>query len=68
MLKLKEPKRKIKTITTKQAELIHIACNNIRDELIIRILYEGGLRASELLSLWIEDFNINDGSITVRES
>ncbi|MGF9769637.1 tyrosine-type recombinase/integrase [Bacillus albus] len=68
ILKLKEPKRKIKTITTKQAELIHIACNNIRDELIIRILYEGGLRASELLSLWIEDFNINDGSITVRES
>ncbi|WP_267133528.1 site-specific integrase [Bacillus thuringiensis] len=40
----------------------------MRDELIIRILYEGGLRASELLSLWIEDFNINDGSITVRES
>ncbi|WP_366987947.1 tyrosine-type recombinase/integrase [Bacillus thuringiensis] len=68
ILKLKEPKRKIKTITNKQAELIHISCNNIRDELIIRIMYEGGLRASELLSLWIEDFNINDGSITVRES
>ncbi|PGF05949.1 transposase [Bacillus pseudomycoides] len=68
ILKLNEPRRKIKTITNKQAKLIHVSCNNIRDELIIRILYEGGLRASELLSLWIEDFNINDGSITVRES
>jgi len=68
ILKMKEPKRKIKTLTREQAQIIHQACNNIRDELMIRIMYEGGLRATELLILWIEDFNINDNSITVRKS
>jgi len=31
-------------------------------------MYESGVRASELLSLWIEDFNINENSIMVRKS
>ncbi len=68
ILKLKEAKRKVKTVTNEQAEMIYKACSNLRDQLIIRIMYEGGLRASELLSLWIEDFSISDCSITVRES
>lgn len=68
ILKIKEPRRIIKTLTKEQAKKVHLACNNIRDELMIRIMYESGVRASELLSLWIEDFNINENSIIVRKS
>lgn len=68
ILKLKEPKRKIKTLTTKEIEKILSACSNIRDELLLRILYEGGLRIGEVLSLWIEDFDMSSCSIRVRKS
>ncbi|SFM02677.1 Site-specific recombinase XerD [Gracilibacillus orientalis] len=68
ILKIKEPRRKLKTLTKEQAEAIHSACNNSRDELMIRIMYEGGLRATELLRLWIEDFNLNENSVLVRKS
>jgi integrase/recombinase XerD len=68
VLKLKEPKRKIKVLTHEQIQRVYKACCNQRDELLIAIMYEGGLRASEALSLWIEDFNINEKSIVVRES
>lgn len=40
ILKIKEPRRIIKTLTKEQAKKIHLACNNIRDELMIRIMYE----------------------------
>ncbi|MEC0301137.1 tyrosine-type recombinase/integrase [Peribacillus frigoritolerans] len=68
VLKVKEPRRKIKTVTEEQITQIQKACKTIRDQLIIRIMYEGGLRASEVINLWIEDFNINDHSILVRKS
>lgn len=48
--------------------MIHDACSNIRDELLFRILYEGGLRIGEALSLWVEDFDIGKNAITVRKS
>jgi site-specific recombinase XerD len=68
ILKIKEPKKKIRTLTNEQVQLIHDACINIRDELLIRVLYEGGLRINEALTLWIEDFDICNNSIKVRES
>ncbi|MFC3748705.1 tyrosine-type recombinase/integrase [Paenibacillus sp. GCM10012306] len=68
ILKIKPPKRNIKTLTQAQIQSIHQGCSNIRDRLILHVLYEGGLRIGELLSLWIEDFNISNNSIRVRES
>lgn len=68
ILKIREPKRRIKTLTKEQIQAIHDSCRNIRDELLIRVLYEGGLRINEALTLWIEDFDICKNSIKVRNS
>ena len=68
ILKIKEPLRKILTLTKPQIQSIHDACSNIRDALLIRVLYEGGLRIGEALTLWIEDFDISSTSIRVRKS
>ena len=40
--------------------------DNIRDRLILRILYRCGLRVSELTNLHIEDIDFSEGVLTVR--
>lgn len=56
ILKIKEPRRKIKVLSKEDVEVVCKATSNIRDEFIIRALFETGLRIGELLSLFIEDF------------
>ena len=68
ILKIKEPRREVLTLTKAQVQAVHDACSNIRDALLIRILYEGGLRIGEALSLWIEDFDVGSTTIRVRKS
>lgn len=68
ILKIKEPRRNVLTLNQKEIQAIHDACSNLRDALLFRILYEGGLRIGEALSLWIEDFDIGSTSIKVRKS
>jgi integrase/recombinase XerD len=68
ILKIKEPRREVLILTKTQVQAVHDACSNIRDALMIRVLYEGGLRIGEALSLWIEDFDIGSTSIRVRKS
>lgn len=68
ILKLKEPRRRIKVLRNTQIEDIHNCCNNLRDKLLLSLLYEGGLRITEALTLWIEDFDIGSNSIIVRKS
>lgn len=68
ILKIKEPRREVLTLTNNQVQSVHNACSNIRDALLIRVLYEGGLRIGEALSLWLEDFDIGSTSIQVRKS
>lgn len=63
ILKIKEPRRKIKTLTKEEMKKIYNATTNIRDEFLIKLLYETGLRIGEALSLFIEDivFDHNKG-------
>lgn len=68
ILKIREPRREVLTLTNDQVQSVHDACSNIRDTLLIRVLYEGGLRIGEALSLWLEDFDIGSTSIQVRKS
>ncbi|NFS12577.1 transposase [Clostridium botulinum] len=56
ILKIKEPRRKIKVLTKEEVEKICGATTNIRDEFLIKLLFETGLRIGEALSLFIEDF------------
>ncbi|HDR6247921.1 TPA: tyrosine-type recombinase/integrase [Bacillus cereus] len=57
ILKLKEPRQKIKTLSKDQVQQVIDATTNIRDTFLIRLLFETGLRIGEVLSLYIEDFH-----------
>lgn len=63
ILKIKEPRRKIKVLTKEEIQKVYNATTNIRDEFLIRLLFETGLRIGEALSLFIEDivFDHNKG-------
>ncbi|MGL4913599.1 MAG: tyrosine-type recombinase/integrase [Romboutsia sp.] len=63
ILKLKEPRRKIKVLTKEEMQEVYNATTNIRDEFLIKLLFETGFRIGEALSLFIEDiiFDHNKG-------
>ena len=56
ILKIKEPRRKIKILTKEEVGKVCMATTNIRDKFLIKLLFETGLRIGEVLSLFIEDF------------
>ncbi|MBU5310407.1 site-specific integrase [Tissierella carlieri] len=56
ILKIEEPRKKLKVLTKEEVEEIYTATTNIRDSFLIRLLFETGLRIGEALSLFIEDF------------
>lgn len=55
ILKIKEPRRKLKVLTKDEITTVYKATSNIRDEFLIKLLFETGLRIGEALSLFIED-------------
>ncbi|HCQ6371262.1 TPA: tyrosine-type recombinase/integrase [Clostridioides difficile] len=63
ILKIKEPRRKVKVLTKEEIQKVYDSTTNIRDEFLIKLLYETGLRIGEALSLFIEDikFDHNKG-------
>lgn len=67
ILKLKVPKTKPKTLTKEQIRLLINNCSNLRDKFLLSILYETGMRIGEALSLWIEDFDISDMMIDLKD-
>lgn len=67
ILKLKVPKSKPKTLNKEEIEMLVRACNNLRDRFLLSLLYETGMRIGEALSLWIEDFDISDMIIDIKD-
>ncbi|NFI83074.1 transposase [Clostridium botulinum] len=63
ILKIKEPRRKVKALTKEEVQKLYDTTTNIRDEFLIKLLFETGLRIGEALSLFIEDivFDHNKG-------
>lgn len=64
-----ETGEKIPYITKKQHQTLLDTCNNVRDDLILRLLYDTGCRPSELTSLTLDDVDMDmlkDGSFTVQ--
>src|SRR5699024_9701564 len=60
ILKLKEPKRQVMLLSRSQVKILFEACNNIRDQLLIRMLYEGGLRIRS------EERRVGEGCTSAR--
>lgn len=67
ILKLKVPKSKPKTLSKEEIVTLIRACNNLRDKFLLTLLYETGIRIGEALSLWIEDFDISDMIIDLKD-
>ncbi len=56
ILKLKEPRKRVKTLTKEQVQQVLQVTTNIRDKFLIQLLFETGLRIGEALALFMEDF------------
>ena len=68
LLKQRVPRReRPKTLTKEQIETLINACENIRDQLLLMLLYESSLRVGECLALWIEDVDVDGRRIHIRD-
>lgn len=66
VLNLKEPKKRIQTLTKAQVKQIIDACNNLRDKFIVCLMYETGIRIGQVLGLRHEDIKSGDNQIAIR--
>ncbi|PUA38392.1 transposase [Paenibacillus elgii] len=67
ILKLKVPKQKPKTISKEHIAMLLNTCENLRDQFLIQLLWEGSMRIGEALALWLEDFEIDARKIHIRD-
>lgn len=67
ILRVKVPKSRPKILTKEEIVTLIRTCNNIRDKFLLTLLYETGIRIGEALSLWIEDFDISDMVIDLKD-
>jgi len=65
LLKLKVAKSRPKTLLKKDIALLIEACTNFRDEFLLYLLWESGMRIGEALALWLEDFEIDGRKIHI---
>ena len=67
VLKLKVAQKRSKTLKKEEIQITLNSCRNLRDRFLICLLYESGMRIGEILSLWLEDIDINDMTIDIRD-
>lgn len=65
LLKRCTVKRIAHTISDEQFKIFLSGIKRLRDKLIILLMYEGGLRVGEVLSLWIDDLFLWDKRVRV---
>jgi integrase/recombinase XerD len=65
ILKLRVKKKRLRTLEHSEVKAITNACHTLRDKLIIMLMYEGGLRIGEVLSLRLEDIVTWDNQINI---
>lgn len=65
LLKLKEPKRSVETLTKEEVRQLIEACHRIRDKFLIALLYETGMRIGQALGLRLEDIRSWDNLIWI---
>lgn len=67
IIRLKVPKSKPKTLSKQEIQVLLNSCTNGRDYFLLRLLWESSMRIGEALSLWIEDFNIAETKIEIKD-
>lgn len=66
LLKLKVPKRVPKTVEPEQVQTLIAACNRVRDQFLLCLLYESGMRIGQALGLRHEDIQSMDNLIHIE--
>jgi site-specific recombinase XerD len=74
--RIKQPKmpvRPVKSVSEDQYRRLIVFCTNsgwygVRDAAIFAVLWSTGLRRTELANLVLDDVNVKDGTVLVRES
>ena len=67
ILKLPVPRMQLRTISREDAAALLDSCTNLRDYLLLYLLFETGMRIGEALSLWLEDFDMAGLTITLHD-
>lgn len=67
LLKLKTPKSQSKAVPKKTVQALLDLCQNLRDEFLLCLLWETGMRIGEALALWLEDIDIGAQQIHIRD-
>jgi len=67
ILKLPVPRMQLRTISKENATALLDSCTNLRDYLLLYLLFETGMRIGEALSLWLEDFDMAGLTITLQD-
>lgn len=67
VLRMPVPQREIRRINKEETISLLDACTNIRDYFLLYLLFETGMRIGEALSLWLEDFGIDDLTISITD-
>ncbi|MBT9138741.1 MAG: Tyrosine recombinase XerC [Syntrophomonadaceae bacterium] len=67
ILKLPVPRMQLRTISKEDAAVLLDSCTNLRDYLLLYLLFETGMRIGEALSLWLEDFDVAGLTITLHD-
>lgn len=67
ILKLPVPRMQLRTISRGDAAVLLDSCTNLRDYLLLYLLFESGVRIGEALSLWVEDFDMAGLTITLHD-
>ena len=65
LLKLKEPKRRIETLSKEEVSALIVACHKTRDKFLVALLYESGMRIGQALGLRHEDIRSWDNLIWI---
>lgn len=67
MLKIPTPKRTVRTVSKNDAVVLLEHCHNLRDYFLLSLLFETGMRIGEALALWLEDFDISECRVHIRD-
>lgn len=67
LMRLPVPKNVLRTVSKEDVDALLRATTNVRDYFLLYLLFETGMRIGEALSLWLEDVDISECVIRIKD-
>jgi integrase/recombinase XerD len=67
LLELKVPHEKPKAVLKQTVQALIDTCQNQRDEFLLCLFWETGMRIGETLALWLEDIDVGERKVHIRD-